>query len=215
MSLSVQPHDLLRIDVTQARKVLIPDHVDCWNAIEHCLRRASWLVVRRTLYQRGLIPVGIRGVERSQRFAAWLDPQGILEILPPEALRTSKGTCDRPALMALQELEQRWSRLLHSWGPTGSVGFELASGVAAVTATSDLDVVLRAKDRLSERALRGLAEDCSELSCVTDVQIETPHGAVALEESLSARSKLLLRTRSGPVLVCDPWKPPALRKMPA
>jgi len=215
MSLRVRPHDLLRIDVTQMRKVLVSEHPDCSDAMEYCLRRAPWLVVRRALNKEGLIPVGVRGVERSQRFAAWFDPQGIAEILPPEALRTSSGTRDQPALMALQELERRWSGLLHAWGPTGSVGFELASGMATVTATSDLDLVLRARDRLSERELSGLAKDCSELACATDVQIETPHGSVALQEFHNTPSKLLLRTCSGPVLVCDPWQPPALWEMPA
>ena len=91
------------------------------------------------------------------------------------------------------------------WGPTGSVGFELASGLRTVTARSDLDLLLR-PTRLPVRAtlmrlhvaLRGLParEDC---------QIETDDGALALDELLSGASELLVRTPTGPRLISAPW----------
>ena len=34
------------------------------------------------------------------------------------------------------------------WGPGGSVGFEIATGAATATATSDLDLILRQDVRL-------------------------------------------------------------------
>jgi len=208
----LQPHDLLRIE---GSRFLVPADASSRAAIESCLRHAPFVVVRRALMKDGFVPVGIRGQDRAERYAAWLDPQGVCAVLKPEALRTSGKARNLAALAALRECEQRFRSLHHPWGPTGSTGFELASGIATVTETSDLDVLIHMMERPLDRELFAIADACNDLPCVFDLQIATPHGAFALREYRNGGSRLLLRTCSGPVLVIDPWKPVNLCNIPA
>jgi hypothetical protein len=91
------------------------------------------------------------------------------------------------------------------WGPTGSVGFELASGVRTVTPSSDLDLLVR-PTRLQARAtLERLHVALQRLPAGVDCQIETDDGAIALGELLSGASELLVRTPTGPRLISAPW----------
>ena len=48
-------------------------------------------------------------------------------------------------------MEERWADLPLPWGPVGSVGFELATGRKVTTEVSDLDIVIRAKQRIGLR----------------------------------------------------------------
>jgi phosphoribosyl-dephospho-CoA transferase len=208
----LQPHDLLRIE---ASRFLVAEDASSGAAMESCLRRAPFVVIRRALMKDGFVPVGIRGQNRAERYAVWLDPQGICGVLKPESLRTSGQARELPALAALHECEQRFRSLHHPWGPTGSTGFELASGLATVTATSDLDLLIDMMERPPDRELAAIADACNDLPCAVDLQIATPHGAFSLREYRSGGSRLLMRTRSGPVLVIDPWKPPNPCKIPA
>jgi phosphoribosyl-dephospho-CoA transferase len=98
-----------------------------------------------------------------------------------------------------------------SWGPTGSVGFELVSRKPVVTATSDLDLLIRAPKTLSrERATQMLSELESHARHVgirVDVQLETPAGGVALAEWAAGKPRVMARHARGPSLVADPWAP--------
>jgi phosphoribosyl-dephospho-CoA transferase len=91
------------------------------------------------------------------------------------------------------------------WGPTGSVGYELASGAPAVTAASDFDLIVRAPDEVSRERARRLLVASASLPIRVDVQIETPNGAVALAEYAAGGAPIALRTVDGPRLVGDPW----------
>jgi phosphoribosyl-dephospho-CoA transferase len=208
----LQPHDLLRIEVS---RFLVPEDASSWAAIESCLRHAPFVVVRRARMKDGYVPVGIRGQDRGERYAAWLDPRGVRAVLKPESLRTSGQARDLRALAALRECEQRFRSLHHPWGPTGSTGFELASGIATVTETSDLDLLIHMMERPTDRELAAIANACNDLPCAVDLQIATPHGAFSLREYCSGSDRLLLRTCTGPVLVIDPWKPVNLCNIPA
>jgi len=91
-----------------------------------------------------------------------------------------------------------------AWGPTGSVGFELATGTAVAGPASDLDVVIRAPELWSLARARELADDLARLPVRVDMQLDTPSGAVALAE-YARGGRVLLRTPDGPKLVNDPW----------
>lgn len=56
------------------------------------------------------------------------------------------------------------------WGPTGSVGFELASGVESVTAASDFDIVVRAPSFLSIKTAKVITKEL--LTVITKVDIQ-------------------------------------------
>jgi phosphoribosyl-dephospho-CoA transferase len=177
------------------------------------LRRAPWVVVRRVRPRAGLIPVGVRGSRRSERLAAWLHPEAVLECLtPPElaarrAWRLQPRRARLPALAALERVEaiMRERRLACPWGPCGSVAFELASGVATVTARSDLDLMVRVDGPLAPGAAAELAGALARLPVRVDLLLEFPHGAVALAEYAAPSGPLLLRTPEGPRILQHPW----------
>jgi len=75
-------HDLIRLREPMALTVDGP--APSW--VEPVLRRTPWVVVRRGYIQAGMIPVGVRGMTRSQRFAALLAVAEIAERLSPEEL---------------------------------------------------------------------------------------------------------------------------------
>jgi phosphoribosyl-dephospho-CoA transferase len=92
-----------------------------------------------------------------------------------------------------------------AWGPTGSIGFELATGVAVAGPASDLDVVVRAPEPWFLAQARELVADLARLPVRVDTQLDTPTGAVVLGE-YARGGRVLLRTPDGPKLVNDPWR---------
>jgi phosphoribosyl-dephospho-CoA transferase len=92
------------------------------------------------------------------------------------------------------------------WGPTGSIGFELASGIATAVASSDVDILIRIPHRFPIAQAQFIRNSLTRMPVVVDVQIETPLGAVALGEYARGSKTILLRTLEGPRLVADPWK---------
>jgi phosphoribosyl-dephospho-CoA transferase len=177
------------------------------------LHRAPWVVVRRTHARSALLPVGVRGDARQQRAAAWLPIHAVEQIVTPQILARQRTWHGRPrtkllpALLVLDAaaaiLEEHGCEDL--WGPGGSVGFELASGVPSVSAQSDLDLVLDAPEPLEVRDAAALFTALERLSARVDLLLETPLGAVALSEYASGQGVVLLRTPSGGRLVADPW----------
>jgi len=107
-----------------------------------------------------MMPVGVRGMTRQQRFAAFLAVAEITDRLSPEDLAASPHVIERerkdavPALAALARVVTVLACRGQRWGPGGSIGFEIATGAAAATPSSDLDLILR-QDRREARAGRG------------------------------------------------------------
>lgn len=205
----VRPHDLLRLagGAELRHEGLVPGWVPA------SLARAPWVVVRRARAPIGLIPVGVRGSTRAERFAAFLAPAAVTACVTPEDLATARawrrqtpGTHPAGALLhVLDTVDELFASQNLVWGPTGSVGFELATGIATADPTSDLDVIVRAPEPWPPDRARGLAGDLARLLVRVDTQLDTPTGAVALAEY--ARSgRVLLRTPDGPRLVPDPWE---------
>jgi phosphoribosyl-dephospho-CoA transferase len=204
----VRTHALLRIAGAAAL------HCDAalppWVARE--LRRAPWVVVRRERSRDKLIPVGVRGQGRTRRCAAWLPESQVLECVEPPELSARRGwrVAPRralvPALAALARVERIMGGLGFgcSWGPAGSVGFELASGLAAAHPESDLDLIVQADGALPPLRAAALAAELARLAVRTDTLLEWPAGAVSLEEYARGQVPLLLRTADGARLVRDP-----------
>jgi phosphoribosyl-dephospho-CoA transferase len=177
------------------------------------LRLAPWVVVRRAAPQAGLWPVGVRGVARPQRSAAWLPHGAIQECITPQMLaaiqvwRQHPSATATPAVAVLDEaavilVAHGYAGL---WGPGGSVGFELASGVRSTTPGSDLDLVLRADEPMTRTDATRLHAELSKLPVRVDLLLETPHGAAVLAEYATSEEVTLLRSARGPRLVRDPW----------
>jgi phosphoribosyl-dephospho-CoA transferase len=198
---SLRPHDLVHIEMRGEWFVF--DEADK-VALEE-LQRTPLVVIRRATARDGRVPIGVRGRNRSARYAGWMDPQAIRRIDQPEDL-LSHGTASGPAAVeALWQLADRWRMLKWAWGPTGSVGFTLASGKPATNAVSDLDIVIRFAQRISPKQASDLLDSCDGLSAAVDVQGETQLGAFSVAE-FARGNGCLLKTMSGPRLVGCPWR---------
>jgi phosphoribosyl-dephospho-CoA transferase len=179
--------------------------------VRPALRNVPLVVVRRERARAGQIAVGVRGRSRSERFAAFVACSAVRARITPEMLveqrrwRLHTRAVEIAAIRQLEIVSDKWSGLGLSWGPTGSVGFELASGWPTATTESDLDLVIRAGRRLPMNVAQAAAAAVQELAVRVDVQIETPGGSIALLEYVQQDSKLLMRTFDGPCLATDPW----------
>ncbi|WP_093527248.1 malonate decarboxylase holo-ACP synthase [Pseudomonas sp. NFPP24] len=162
------------------------------------------VVVRRAIVAPGFVAVGVRGGLREQRFAALMPKAAVQRRVAPEALRDVVSTRDLPALQALDQLRPVLAPL--SWGVTGSAGFELATGIEALHAQSDLDLILRTPEPLDRNDARDLLATLDEVTCAVDLQLQTPFGAVALREWAGPSRRVLLKTANGAHLVIDPWQ---------
>ncbi|MBN9115401.1 MAG: malonate decarboxylase holo-ACP synthase, partial [Pandoraea sp.] len=91
------------------------------------------------------------------------------------------------------------------WGPTGGVGFALATGLPALHPQSDLDVLIRLPFPPSDAQCDALAWIARDRTCRIDVQIDTGRGGFSLREWLRSPPRMLVKTDQGPTLVADPW----------
>jgi len=202
----LEPHDLVWLPGADA--LWAPDPQPVW--VRRAMALAPVVVVRRGQAPDGRIPVGVRGFTRSERFAASVDPQCVLRRVRPEELLAVLELVRTgvPALRVLNRINQAWTALALPWGPIGSAGFQLATGMPAITAASDLDLLIRAAAPLTRAQANTLLQAADGQEVAVDVQVETPFGSVSLRE-LAAPScpQILMKTGQGPRLVLDPWNP--------
>lgn len=197
-----RPHDLLWLDDVDALQgVDAPWATRQW-------RPALPVVVRRDSHPQGLIPVGVRGLQRSQRAGGWVALARVVRTLSPEdlvdihALLHSPFVSQPPLQAAISMAQQAWPWV---WGIGGSVGYALATGIPTLHADSDLDLLIRAPAPLDRQALNAWQDRASRLPCRADTQVETPFGGFALAEWLRD-GRALLKTETGPRIVSDPWQ---------
>jgi phosphoribosyl-dephospho-CoA transferase len=202
-------HTLLRISSAADLATSAP----AWAVTS--LARAPWVVVRRAPAERAGIAVGVRGAARAERFASTLAPGKVRERVTPCALVARRAwsarACARPALAVLDEVAAVMERFAFAgaWGPVGSVGFELASGCPTTHAASDLDLMLETRTALAPERAAALARALGSFAARIDLLLETPYGALALDEYVRARPPYLVRTAGGARRVTDPWLRPA------
>ena len=168
-----------------------------------------WVVVRRGRISDGLIPVGVRGPQRHERWGGFTRFSEVLETRRPGELRLLFAKDSRRGLQAfrtLSYLESHLGGLDMSWGPGGSMGYELASGIPAVHADSDLDFILLAPRKLDIGEAQDLWRMISSAPGKVDALVETPCCGFSLEEFVTTfHRKILLRTSDGRILGSDPW----------
>jgi phosphoribosyl-dephospho-CoA transferase len=173
------------------------------------LNERPWVVVRRGRISDGLIPVGVRGSQRHERCAGFTRLSEVLETRRPDQLRLLLAEDSRRALQTFRTLSYLESHLVGldmSWGPGGSVGYELASGIPAVRADSDLDFILFAPRKLEMTEAQDLWRMISSAPGKVDALVETPCCGFSLEEFVTmSHRKILLRTSDGRILGSNPW----------
>jgi phosphoribosyl-dephospho-CoA transferase len=177
------------------------------------LQRAPWAVMRRAVPRADSWPIGVRGSVRAQRSAAWLPKCAVKECITPQMLaavqawRGHPGALTVPAIAVLDQVAVIINAhgFTGRWGPCGSVGFELASGVPSTTSRSDLDLMLTADEPIARGDAARLHAELSELPVRIDLLLETPIGAVVLAEYVERTDMLMLRSEQGPRLVRNLW----------
>lgn len=192
-------HDLLW-GMTPAQ---LPADAPQW-AIES-LAAGQPVVVRRAVSAEGWVAVGIRGVLREQRLAAFMPVDSIACRVSPEALCHVECERDLLVMQALKQLRPMLDDCGWVWGISGSVGFELASGFVAMHEASDLDLILRTPQLITRNQARKLVAVFDQDVCRVDMQLQTPFGAVALREWASGSARVLLKNQHQACLVADPW----------
>lgn len=193
------PHDLLW---GMTPEQLVADAPDWAFA---ALEAGQPVVVRRAVTAPGQIAVGLRGSSREQRYPALLALDTVQRAVRPEQLCHVQLRRPWPALQALQQLRGELDALGLVWGVSGSAGFELASGVAALHQQSDLDLILRTPELFSRVQARELLALLDSAGCPVDMQLQVPGGALALREWAGPAQRVLLKSASGARLVSDPW----------
>ncbi len=192
-------HDLLRIESGIASNWT---EAPAW--VRPSLERAPWVVVRRERVLIG-IAVGVRGADRSERFATIVDASAVCEKLTPGDLVArvrDVGRLDR----AFHDVRRAASDCDLTLGPVGAFAFELASGKTSTTQRSDLDLLVSG-DGVSRASLRDFLTACDGISktfAVTpDVEVAFGNRAVALRELLSAEW-VVAKTPWGPRIIACP-----------
>jgi len=214
-----RPHDLLWI--ADGRALQSDEPFPPW-VTPHWLQLAPVVVRRERVEDATRIPVGLRGMARSERVAAILRADAVVrsaspEMLAYEACRERLAAQAVPPLAALARLAPLLDALGLPWGPTGSMGFALATGLPVLREQSDLDLVIRSASPLTSEQTRLLRSAAKGEVCRIDIQIDTGHGAFAFAEWTARRDqrdRVLLKTDDGPILTPDPWahrEPPAQR----
>lgn len=193
------PHDLLwGMQPTQ-----LPTDAPEWA--RQVLAAGCPVVVRRAVVANGQIAVGLRGASRDQRYAAVVPVASVRRCIRPEQLVEKLPVSSLPALQALALLKPDLDSLGLEWGVTGSVGYQLATGIEAAHADSDLDLLLRTSQPLGRLQARELQRWLDKAPCRVDMQLETPSGGVSLREWAGSSARVLLKDAAGARLVENPW----------
>jgi len=215
-----RPHDLLW--VTDPMALQCDVSLPRWA--QSALRKDTPLVVRRDVAASpNLVPVGLRGKNRSERLGGWVSRDCIVRRVGPEDLRSDGVRRSRPslahlpALRALAKLAPALEAIGLAWGPTGSVGYALATGLPVLRAESDLDLLVRAPCKPNSEQRAQLIALAAGAGHRLDIQIDSGRGAFAFAEWAAGgeRRRVLLKTNHGPVLTDDPWDaadPPRIRE---
>ena len=201
-----EAHDLLRL-------CDLPDARDRPDWLPDAFARAPFAVVRRAQAPAGFVAVGFRGTDRAQRYGTFVEHAAVEAVLSPEHLRDRAVAAQRrtlKAFAALHALVEDACLDERAWGPTGSVGFELATMQPTATGSSDLDIVIRTPAPLSREDGLALRERVTRIErsigVRIDAQLETPAGAIALSEWASGKQRVMARAAHGPSLIADPWQ---------
>ena len=192
---AASPWQLLHLPIAEARTSTIPA-LQALHQLERGPTERSPTergptersLTERSFTERGLTERGLTGLEGAFR--------------PPFGHTLEAGFSPGPLNLLVQ---QRWANLNHHWGPAGSVGFELFTGVETATTTSDLDIVISAPTPFSSNTARQMCADLDELPCRIDVRVETPAGGFHLNDYATG-GPVLLRTNFGETITANPWQ---------
>jgi phosphoribosyl-dephospho-CoA transferase len=196
----MEAHDIVRFNQAAVLNIDWPDWFQPTTEFVYA-------TVRRDSLKAGLLPVGLRGKQRNQRFAFELAEELVAEVIHPWSLieKNSFRHAEILNFSAYQAYLQARTLLSGTkWGVGGSLGFELATNQPTVKETSDFDLLLYAKEP-AELPLTAIQQH-PEIFQPLDMQVITVKGGFALKEYLQhPDKKILLKTINGPILTNELW----------
>jgi phosphoribosyl-dephospho-CoA transferase len=199
--MDINTHDLLKLH--NIGNLITNNTPPDW--VNTALEKAPFVVVRRDFSVKGLLPIGIRGSSRSERYGCFIAAEDVAEQVTPEQLAAQKAWRQKVSYdfmrKSMDAVDCIFADYKLAWGPVGSVGFELASGYHTIKKTSDLDLIIRSEKMVSIELAQKLVTELAHVSVKMDVQIETKEGAISLFEYARDEGMFLMRTKSGPRLV--------------
>lgn len=210
---NIWPHDLLTF-ANNADLILEENPLPEWA--KDSLSKAKIVVVRRGLIKDNLILVGLRGYERNQRLAGYLNISAIKKQYHPDYFikhqSWKKLPTGRQKLLAFQALNRLYPLLKNvNWGISGSLAYEMATGVRMVKESpehiSDLDLIMPDLPRMSTNKANEFLQRLNNYGVHADVQVVHGQRGFSLEEYALGRDRqILIKTAKGPILSSDPWQ---------
>ncbi|MFZ4199268.1 malonate decarboxylase holo-ACP synthase [Lysinibacillus sp. NPDC056220] len=196
--MEINVHDILKFtDIHQ-----LNDHTAIPAWVTRSIESTSYGVVRRAPIMNQLVPIGLRGNARHERFGTSINQQYILDITTPCSLITRLDFFKNNRFYSLlKEIRYKFDSYKIKWGPTGSVGFELATGIQVTTTTSDLDLLI-CLEVIDEKLLHEISNLLVSSHITIDAQIEIPGlGAFLLNDYVENKERgFIIRTLYGPQL---------------
>lgn len=193
----LQPHDLLWGMSPEQLTANAPD----WA--RERLALGDPVVVRRDASQPEQVAVGVRGLQRGQRFAGWMPASQVARRVQPEQIRQLNGA-GTAVQATLDGIGQVFFGM--AWGITGSHAFEALTGVKVTRAASDLDILLRLPELVSPEQAAGWLQQLAGLPVRVDIQVESGLGGFSLRDWAGRRGRVLLKTGTGALLTDNPWQ---------
>ena len=182
----IQAHDIVLFDKHEIEGFTLPEWVVLTEKMFGTVRRAS-------TDHAEILPIGLRGPARNQRWAT--------EIIEQESYRQEK-IMDYPVYQQFHAARNILSGC--KWGIGGSLGFELSTGIPAVKETSDFDLLLYANSPI-ELPIQVIQSHPAFFEQF-DTQVVTRQGGFSLKEYLrEPEKKIQLKTVEGPKLTKELW----------
>ena len=197
--MEMKVHDIVRFHTIE--HLVHFTEIPAW--IAHAKSAQNYAVVRRIPITEK-VPIGLRGNSRKERHACFINREAILEIIRPTDLvaKISSGRAEH-YMSTLNDVKRIIAKHRLLWGPTGSIGFELATGIKVTNPYSDYDIAIYIEE-IDIAVLKKLFISLNSLETKLDVQIELKNvgSFILLDFIKNYSSGFLIRTIHGPQL----WK---------
>lgn len=196
--MEIKVHDIVKFESIEhlEKSIPIPD----WAIGSPASK--NFAVVRRMPIMDNKVPIGLRGDTREQRFGTFIDKNNILEVItPPSLVNRIENFNNKPYYAALKSMKEQFEKMDILWGPTGSVGFELATSIKVTKKSSDIDLCIYMK-QIQRELLMEIWRFLEGLNQRVDVQVEIASvGAFLLNDYVKhEKSGFIVRTPYGPQL---------------
>lgn len=196
--MEIKVHDIIQFATIENLETLVnlPDWVTDASASK------NFGVVRRMPIVNKIVPIGLRGETRAQRYGGFIHESNITQVITPVSLLDCIDKFNNQIYFsALNNIKKEFEKLQLLWGPTGSVGFEIATSIKVTTLNSDIDICLYV-NQVNKELLVEVGKFLESLDRRIDVQVEVPSvGAFILNDYLKhAKTGFIVKNQFGPHL---------------